>query len=263
MNKFENKRHRVLETVQKIIDGDMTLAKVQYYDRVAVAALGLIRGVISVEQISPKMARAVAEQLVKDAPWREMHDKADLGTSVHDWAEKIVLGVLSVDDVPEELRLHVDGFLQFWRDLDLVFEATEFTVYSRTHGYAGTGDFMARSRRYPEMGLILGDYKTSRSGIWPDIALQLAALRYADFIGLPDNSEIPIPGIDTCMGVQLTAEGYSYVVVDAGKQAFGAFCHAIETARWTTETSKSVLGNIMTSSSDGPYSQIEDSYANH
>lgn len=257
-NKMEDKRKRVVNVVAELEAGTRTLNKVETRDKVQVCSLALTKGIISVEDIPPRLCDEIALDLVKNAPWREMNEKAELGTEVHDWAEKLVLGLSKIEDVPEELRGHVDSFAAFWRDLDLEFLMTEFTVYNRIFGYAGTGDFMARSKKRPELGIILGDYKTSISGIWPDVGLQLAALANGEFVGLPNGQEMPmgthaawakglkrfesyIPAPDTGMGVQITAEGYSYVIVDIGEDVFSAFCSAIKTSDWTTTLSKTVL----------------------
>jgi hypothetical protein len=178
---------------------------------------------------------------IKGAPWRDRDAAANKGTAVHDWAEKIALDPAYEAHVPEEIKGHVEQFRRFVDDLDVQFEATEFSVYSRTHGYAGTGDFIARFGARPDLGLVLGDYKTNRSGIFGDIALQLSALRFADFIGLPNNEEIEIPKIDTCVGVHITADQYKVIPVQVDEYIFQYFLRAMDIAKWQTEVSNYVL----------------------
>lgn len=180
---------------------------------------------------------------IKGAPWRDRDTAADKGTAVHDYAERIALDPDYEAEVPEDLKGHVNSFRQFVADFDVQFEASEFTVYSRKHGYAGTGDFLARFGNAPELGLVLGDYKTNRSGIFPDVALQLAALRYADFIGLADNSENPIPNVDTCAAVHISGDGYKVIPVKVDEDVFRVFLRAGDIARWQNETSKKVLSD--------------------
>ena len=57
-------------------------------------------------------------------------------------------------------------------------------VYSRTFGFAGTLDAICTiaGRR----GLL--DIKTGRSGVYPEVALQLAAYAHADFCVIDPNA---------------------------------------------------------------------------
>jgi len=243
---YEDKRKRVEVAVAALANGQLTLARVEYADRTAVAVAALDARIIEVADVPPKIARSVAMQLIKDAPWRQRDIAADTGTSMHEWAERIALETATLDMVPAEIQAHVGNVLQFWKDFGISFEAAEFTVYSRAFGYAGTGDFLARSSKFPQWGLVLGDYKSSKSGLWPDIALQLAALRYAEFIGMPDGTEYPIPHVDTCIGVQVTADKYEVRVVEADAEVFHYFLAATQICDWKKNGEPTVLGKPVT-----------------
>jgi hypothetical protein len=78
--------------------------------------------------------------------------------------------------------------------------------------------------------LWLLDFKTSRSGVFSDMALQLAAYRYAEFYVLEgelDESgaavEHPMPPVERAGIVWLRADGYDLYPLEAGPEAFAAF----------------------------------------
>ena len=65
---------------------------------------------------------------------------------------------------------------------------SEFTVWSETYGYAGTADWGAKIGG----SLVLGDNKSGK-GVYPDTAMQLAALAKADFILDADGTQRELP----------------------------------------------------------------------
>lgn len=174
---------------------------------------------------------------LKRAPFRETDKAAAQGSDIHAWCEAYVLGQ-PIPDPPLLQMPYCDGFKQFLEDWQPEYELTEATVYSRTHGFAGTCDFIAR---LPELGLVLGDYKTGK-GVYGEVALQLAAYRHADFIGLPDGTEAPLPDIDACAVLHLTPKGYELIPVEAGDTEFYAFLYAAQVRSFINDRAKSVLG---------------------
>lgn len=220
--------------------------------RIDVMALALARRVIGVEHIPPRYAKDVTEKWLKEASNRERDVAADRGTEVHNLAERLSNGEILT--VPEELAEYIRSWQQFRNDWQIRIVATEFTVFNPEHNYAGTGDLLFRSDMHPELGLILGDYKTSKSGIWPDIALQLAALKYGKFIGrcltspvFHENhdqcllTEDPVPEIQTCVGIQITDTGYQVVPVHVDIATFHTFLSGITVAKWKTKGEKWAL----------------------
>jgi hypothetical protein len=168
-----------------------------------------------------RMDRSEAVDWLKRAPFRATDKAAAQGTDVHAWAEAHVLGQ-PVPDPPAHLVPYCNAFRAFLDEWQPEFVMTEATVYSRTHGYAGTCDFIAR---LPGLGVVLGDYKTGK-GVYPEVALQLAAYRHAEFVGLPDGTEEPLPTIDSCAVLHITPKGYEVIPVDAGPVAFDLFLTA-------------------------------------
>ena len=175
---------------------------------------------------------------LKRAPYRERDGAAVQGSAIHDWAEKRVLGMpVTVEELPAEQQPWAISFLQFTHEMEPTWEMSEASVYNRTDGYAGTLDALLRlSDRAvqqirdsggPDLsGLGLVDYKTNKSGIFPETALQLAAYRHAEFVGLPDGTETPMPHVDWCAALWITDTGYELVPVNAGHLAFEYFLAA-------------------------------------
>ena len=179
-----------------------------------------------------------AVALLKGSPYRQREKAADLGSLVHARIESLILGTPEPPAPPVALGF-LDAFDRFVLDWAPAFEAAEFTVYSRSEHYAGTADWLAR---IPGLGMVLGDQKTGKA-IYPEVSLQLAAYRYAEFIGLPDGTEAPMPTVDACAALHLRSDGtYSLIPVDAGEEAFRSFKYVREVFRFGEEISKRMLG---------------------
>lgn len=165
---------------------------------------------------------------------------ADLGDRIHAAAEARVLGAPVPDDAEVAPYIaQLDRWLAMWQvDLDEHLEATEITVLHRRLGYAGTADLMVWLPTAPggrrELWLI--DYKTSATrratSVYPENTLQLAALRYAEVVLLPDDTDAPMPRIERTGVLNLRANSHALVPMPAGRDAHRAFRGALETTRW-------------------------------
>jgi RecB family exonuclease len=180
-------------------------------------------------------------QLLKGVPWAQRDAAAARGTEVHKFAEKLIHG--EEVHVPDELAGHVEAaaaFMDAWKVKPLLVEKV---VASRALMYAGTFDMVAE---LPSGRRILFDYKTGKSGIWPETALQLAAYRWADCYltggddePAVDPQEIPMTevGIDAAMAVWVRADGYDVVPVDTSPDVFRAFVDVLRVARASEQMS--------------------------
>ena len=175
--------------------------------------------------------REAAVDMLKNARFRAMNRAGDVGTAVHAIAE-----ALERDEplpvVSEAAEPYVESFLAFVSAFDPKFELVEGTVFgSAGGGYAGTFDFLAR---FGDL-LVLGDHKTGK-GVYAEVALQLAGLRYAELVHNRDTGELePMPATDGAVAVHLTRDGYRVVEVDAGAEAFAAFVACRELWPWAHE----------------------------
>ena len=177
---------------------------------------------------------------LKGAPYRERERKANIGSAVHAQAEAFALGA-PLPEPDKDVVPYVAAFRDFLDVWQPRIEATEATVYNRAVGYAGTLDAIME---LPTLGLVLVDLKTGKD-IYPEAALQLAAYRYAEFIGMPDGTEAPVPSVEGCAVLHLREDGWDLLPVIADATVFATFRHCIEVFRWSDETSRGVIGSPM------------------
>lgn len=186
---------------------------------------------------------------LKGSPYRERDRKADAGTVIHEHAEAYALGRPMPPPGPD-IADQVAAFHRFLDDFqptpvqhpDGGFWLAEASVYNRAEAYAGTLDTIMD---LPGLGRVLIDYKSAK-GVYAETAMQLAAYRFAEFIGLPDGTEWPMPEVDGCAVLHLHPNagplGYALIPVIADEQVFTAFKYAREVFKWAEETSKGVIG---------------------
>lgn len=187
--------------------------------------------------------RDAAVDLLKGAPWRDRDRAARRGTEVHGLAQRIVAG--EEVEVPDELAGHVESYLAFLADWEPTDEITEAVVLHATYGYAGTLDMIATIPALGERCLL--DVKTSRSGPFPEVALQLAAYRWAEVYVDAAGEEQPMPEIDWTGVVWVRADGYDLIPFETGERVIRAFRYCQQVARfarrdgWGDETKGPVL----------------------
>lgn len=200
----------------------------------------IVKGADGMQVVSDPDAVQGAIDWLKGAPYRERDRKANLGSALHEWAEAYALGRPHATPA-DAIAGHVESFQQFLDLWQPRYELTEATVYSRSESFAGTLDAIAE---IPGLGRVLLDYKTSSSGIYPEAALQLAMYRHAEFVGMPDGTEAPMPEVDGCVVVWVHGDGTpaDVIPVIADEQVFRSALFVREVMRWAEETSKGVIG---------------------
>lgn len=166
-------------------------------------------------------------KLIKAAPWDRSGDAASIGDRVHDHIDRLVRGEPTDRPYEREVIPFMDAFDDFvdtWRP---EFRMSEFTVWNRTVGYAGTGDFLACIGGQ----LILGDHKTGK-GVYAEAALQLHALAHAEVIVYPDGNEEPLPQVDRLAVLHLRPNRWELIEVPRNPQTWAAFKAAVLLHRW-------------------------------
>jgi len=176
---------------------------------------------------------------LQKARYADRDAAANRGTAVHLLAEKLVAG--HKVDVPDELAGHVDSYVRFLDDFDVQPIITEGVILNRSHRYAGTLDLICDIPTF-KAGPLICDVKTSRSGVWPDNALQIAAYRYADVYLDADGTEKPLPEVAGAAVIHVRADGYDLVPIQAGPTEFRYFLYVMQLWRWANEHSKTVVG---------------------
>lgn len=176
-------------------------------------------------------------KILKAARYEDRDAAARRGTEVHALAEKLMLGHEVA--VPDELRGHVEAYVRFLDDWNPQPILTEVTVVNYTHGYAGTLD-MVFSRNGVN---VLADIKTSRSGIYGETALQLAAYRYAETY-IDADGEHDMVDIDDTYAIWVRGDGYTVYPLNTSQAVFDDFRRVAATARATKRLSSYVLPEL-------------------
>ncbi|GAA2630038.1 hypothetical protein [Streptomyces axinellae] len=169
------------------------------------------------------------EQLVDHLKTR--HQKARdtaavRGTSIHAYAEQLIAG--EEVEAPAELVGYIESCARFLDDWRIQPVIVERPLASRTWWYSGTPDVIGD---VPDGRRLITDWKTGRSGIWGETALQLAAYAKAEFYLDDDNIERPIPHVDAGLAVWLRPDGYDTYLVEDLDGAFQVFKHVAHVAR--------------------------------
>lgn len=188
-----------------------------------------------------ELVDALGEQAWVDTATR--HHKAEwrkaavIGTDLHAHAESLIR--TGYADVSEEQRPYVEvaaDFLDRW-DVQPVY--TEAPVFHEDHAYAGRLDLigdLADGNRW------LLDFKTSKSGIYPEVALQAAGYRYATHIVADDRDE-PMPAVDKVGAVHVRPEGWELVPVTADLDIFETFLSCQTLYRFTQRKAEDLIGD--------------------
>lgn len=206
-------------------------------DRIAVLPDGTVdasRLVTDLQAVAVEQKKAMptwsptrAAAILKSLPNRDRDTAAKKGTKVHGFAERLVLG--EAVDVPPELDGHVRSYVDFLEQLDPDVVAVEGVVINRAKRYMGTFDLLAEVEG---LGLALLDVKTSRSGIFPETALQIAAYRYAETYLDDEGVEHDMPEVDFTGAIWVRADGWDLHPVRADESAFRQFLYARETMKF-------------------------------
>jgi hypothetical protein len=166
------------------------------------------------------------------------------GTEVHTLAQRLIAGERVT--IPDHLTGYVQACAAFLDEFDFREEYVECLVYNETHYYSGQLDIIGTVMlpdmpEYDHIGRDdegrsrgLFDWKTSRSGIFGDVALQLAPYRHAEFIQIdpkdPDTAE-PMVEVDFTAGIAISRTGYQVVPLDTSPEVFRDFLYVKEVAR--------------------------------
>jgi hypothetical protein len=239
-------------------------------------ATAAVKGLRTVTAMAADDEAAAVEWLrgARFRPRRGERSATKLGDAVHSACEiYVVTGQrprpgdhLNNGEMDAEVAPYIDSF-EMWLDrFQPEYTAAEMTVFHPEYGYAGTLDGHAVVERTP----VIFDIKTSKLSFdrqgkrkrpWTDVALQLAAYRYAPVAAvwrarrfeqwsrryylLSDDERslaVPTPTVEGGLVIHLTPEHCDVYPVDCGPSTFEAFLYAVEAARWSQVDSKTVLG---------------------
>lgn len=204
--------------------------------------------------------RAGARRYIAGAARRYTEVRSKVGNRAHDVFERIMNGE-DVDYVHSDIVNHVEHFRQFLDAVNPELVRAEDVAWSYEHEYAGSFDAILRIwvivlpdgklKITPDRSgtpiVVMVDYKTSKA-TYPDVALQLAAYRYADVVIDPDGNEEPMPAIDSAAVLHITDTEWSFKGVRADRAVHDYFLNLRRTFTWVREDSKDVIGKALASS---------------
>lgn len=188
-----------------------------------------------------------AIQFLRNAPYAETGRKADIGTAVHAEVEAYVLGKPRPEP-PLMVARYIAQFRAFLEVIQPRIVLAEANVYNRTEAYAGRLDLLAYiGEGLPglEAGaepLYVLDVKTGK-GIYPETAYQLSAYARAEFVGMPDGTEVTMPRVDGAAALHLSEDDWELVPVRIDEDVFRDFRFIREVFDILERRSKSVLGS--------------------
>ena len=174
--------------------------------------------------------------LIKGAHRRRSGTAADLGTAVHDACDHWVRDE-PMPQWEDGVEPFMEQFCEFLETRRPEFLMTEVTVWNRTHGYAGTFDWLARIGGK----VTLGDHKTGNN-VYPEVGLQLSALAHAEFILRPDGTEEPLPQAELLGALHLRPKSWALIHVRNSEECWRAFLAAKAITEWTRKVAPDVLG---------------------
>jgi hypothetical protein len=184
-----------------------------------------------------KGERQAAVDVLKGAPRRFTAGAASIGSEAHDVFEKRAKGE-DPGRLHPEIAVFDRHFCEFLDEMQPEFLFLEETVFNQTVEYAGSFDAMMSIQGER----VVADWKTTRSGVHAEVALQLAAYRHAEYILRPDGSKVPIPALEGGAVLHVRPEGWSLVPVACGVEQFEIFTHLRKVFDWDTGMNKNVIG---------------------
>jgi hypothetical protein len=118
--------------------------------------------------------------------------------------------------------------------------ASERAIYHDTFLYGGRFDLLATIRG--EVWLL--DFKTGASGVWPEMALQQSAYRFASHMQGPDPGadDEPMPPIAHVGIVWVRPEGWQLIPVRADRDVWQTFLATIPLHRFLAQRREDSVG---------------------
>lgn len=171
-----------------------------------------------------------AVDLLKGAHRRNTNRAARLGTAVHEAAEAWSKGERMPVWAPS-IAPRMRQFQNWLEEFQPEVEHSEVTVYHRAISYAGTADLIV----WIGGDRVLVDIKTGKS-VYGETELQLSAYANAQFIGMDNGTEVPMPEIDQAAALRLGERSFEFLPARLTPELFKAFCAAVDLWRWNDGT---------------------------
>src|SRR6266699_330759 len=181
------------------------------------AARSVAEYAVKEQDVWTRLSDKAAIDLLKGEPFRYSDERSDLGTAIHEAVEHYIKKQ-PLPEYPKDIAPYMRQFEIFLKEWRPRFEMSEASVYKRRFNYAGTLDMLL----WIDSELILLDVKSgsipnpmfNKANFWPEAGLQLNAYARAEFIGLGDNSEHPMPQVAGAGVLSLRPRHYSIFPCD-------------------------------------------------
>jgi hypothetical protein len=183
---------------------------------------------ILLEVVGPEgVAKALASSSV-----RKRDDAAQLGSTVHDWADKLLTTGIDPADMAamsDPVLKRVKAYAEWWEASGWKRRLTEAYVVAPSTGYGGTFDLLA----YDADGrTVMADIKTG-TGVYREAILQLCAYGMAPLVARPtDPRAFPNPTPDRYVILHVQATKVREIEVTVGEAERMAFLDCLDLYRW-------------------------------
>jgi hypothetical protein len=179
---------------------------------------------------------------LRGAPFRSRDAAANRGTEVHRLAQALVSG--EQVQPPPEIAGHVEAYAEFleaWQIGDALVERPCFHLGLK---YGGTFDLLATS---PRIGFrpALWDIKTSGSGVYGEVALQMAGYLNSQVYLSEDGEQHLMERVERCFVVWVTERGYDVFEVAVTDEDWLTFRAAARVAWWRQYRMEHVVGESL------------------
>lgn len=197
-----------------------------------------VEGLANWQPLAERDPQAAIDYL-KQTPRRTTKEAADIGTAAHGIFESLALGE-PLGNITDALLPYAAQFSNFLDTVQPEYLATEDTVWSEKHGYAGSFDALMRIQGER----CWADNKTTRSGVYPEVALQLSAYSHADYIldGETGEQQLMSPDpADRGVVIHVRPEFWALYEVPIGDEIFATFLALRDVFKWDAG-SRSIVG---------------------
>lgn len=168
---------------------------------------------------------------------RRAWDKArDDGVALHDLAERLLYGEpLPAEGpdgtpYPDDLLRSAEQAARFMDAWHVDPVAHEALVFHELHRWAGRLDLLADLRDGDRWLL---DWKTGRTGVWPETSLQLAAYAHATHVQM-GSGDVAMTHVDHAAAVWVRPDTWELVPVRHDDQVYEVFRHCQAVAEWAS-----------------------------
>lgn len=208
------------------------------------------RAVFQASELATRLENDPIDQTLrwlKAAPNERRDAAAGHGTNVHEYLEYRLRGGSPTEDATEASDA-VDGFLDLYAPDPLYVESQVFSI---SESYAGSADaFLAiHGKTY------VFDLKTGGNATTDHKArLQLAAYRYADFIGEDDAMVAPVPVCDGALILSVPRDdprSWQLLEVEAGPAEFRTFLTYKRAWQFYDSTKGTAVGELLLPQAQG------------